>query len=65
MTKNSGYSRQTYSLVFSYLLDTYIWDDERLGSPISCEDHGTWTSAYWAMYESRNHAKLIFNDFYY
>ena len=29
--KKAGYSEQTYSLVFSYLLDTYIWDDERVG----------------------------------
>lgn len=38
----AGYSRQTYSLVFSYLLDSYIWDDQRLASPVSCENHGTW-----------------------
>ena len=61
--ENNGYLRQTYSLVFSYLLDTYIWDDERLGSPISCEDHGTWTGAYWAMYESRNHDKIGTNGY--
>ncbi len=61
--ENSGYSRQTYSLVFSYLLDSYIWDDVRLGSPISCEDHGTWTGAYWAMYESRNHDKIGTNGY--
>lgn len=61
--EDTGYSRQTYSLVFSYLLDTYIWDDERLGSPISCEDHGTWTGAYWAMYESRNHDKIGTNGY--
>lgn len=61
--ENTGYSRQTYSLVFSYLLDTYIWDDERLGSPISCEDHGTWTGAYWAMYENRKHDKIGTNGY--
>lgn len=61
--EKSGYLRQIYSLVFSYLLDTYIWDDERLGSPISCEDHGTWTGAYWAMFESRNHDKIGTNGY--
>lgn len=61
--EHAGYSRQIYSLVFSYLLDTYIWDEERLGSPISCEDHGTWTGAYWAMYESRNHNKIGTNGY--
>lgn len=61
--EHAGYSRQIYSLVFSYLLDTYIWDEERLGSPISCEDHGTWTGAYWAMYESRSHDKIGTNGY--
>jgi hypothetical protein len=26
----AGYTNQTYSLIFSYLLDTYIWDDNLL-----------------------------------
>lgn len=59
----SGYSKQTYSLVFSYLLDNYIWDDERLASPMSCEDHGTWSGAYWAMFEPRAHVKIGTNGF--
>ena len=25
--EKAGYAKQTYSLIFSYLLDTYIWDD--------------------------------------
>lgn len=58
-----GYSKQTYSLVFSYLLDTYIWDDERLASPVSCEAHGTWSGAYWAMYDSRSHDKIGTNGY--
>lgn len=58
-----GYSKQIYSLVFSYLLDTYIWDDERLASPVSCEDHGTWSGAYWAMYNSRGHDKIGTNGY--
>lgn len=58
-----GYSKQVYSLVFSYLLDTYIWDDERLASPVSCEDHGTWSGAYWAMYDSRSHDKIGTNGY--
>lgn len=61
--KKVGYSEQTYSLVFSYLLDTYIWDDERLASPISCADHGTWSGAYWAMFESRSHDKIGTNGY--
>lgn len=59
----AGYSRQLYSLVFSYLLDSYIWDDERLASPLSCGDHGTWSGAYWAMFDSRDHDKIGTNGF--
>lgn len=60
---NVGYSKQTYSLVFSYLLDGYMWGDEYLSSPLSCEDHGTWSGAYWAMYESRQHDKIGTNGY--
>lgn len=59
----AGYSRQVYSLIFSYLLDNYIWGDEFLSSPRSCEDHGTWSGAYWAMFESRNHDKIGTNGY--
>lgn len=60
---NAGYSQQVYSLIFSYLLDDYIWGDDFLPSPRSCEDHGTWSGAYWAMYESRKHDKIGTNGF--
>lgn len=39
--EEARYSQQTYSLIFSYLLDNYIWEDEFLSSPRSCENHGT------------------------
>ena len=58
-----GYSKQTYSLIFSYLLDTYIWDNERLASPTDCEDHGSWSGAYWAMFDPRNHVKVGTNGY--
>ena len=61
--KKSGYARQTYSLVFSYLLDSYIWDNERLTSPKDCENHGTWRGAYWAMFDSRKHVKIGTNGY--
>lgn len=61
--EESGYSQQVYSLIFSYLLDNYIWGDEFLSSPRSCEDHGTWSGAYWAMFESRNHDKIGTNGY--
>lgn len=59
----AGYSKQTYSLVFSYLLDGYIWGDEYLTPPLSCENHGTWSGAYWAMFESRKHDKIGTNGY--
>lgn len=59
----AGYSQQVYSLIFSYLLDNYIWGDEFLSSPLSCEDHGTWSGAYWAMFESRQHDKIGTNGY--
>lgn len=59
----AGYSKQTYSLVFSYLLDSYIWDDKRLASPVSCENHGTWSGAYWAMFDNRTHDKIGTNGY--
>lgn len=59
----AGYSKQVYSLIFSYLLDNYIWGDEFLSSPRSCEDHGTWSGAYWAMFESRKHDKIGTNGY--
>lgn len=49
----SGYGAQTYSLIFSYLLDGYIWDDGKLPTQQQTTDHGTWEGAYWAMYDKR------------
>lgn len=51
--KKKGYGPQTYSLIFSYLLDGYIWSEGKLPSPKHMEDHGTWSGAYWAMYNKR------------
>lgn len=59
----AGYSKQTFSLVFSYLLDGYIWNDEKLPSPSGCDDHGTWSGGYWAMYEPRTHVKVGTNGY--
>ncbi len=61
--EKSGWSKNTYSLVFSYLLDSYIWDNERLASPMGCGDHGTWSGAYWAMFDSRKHVKIGTNGY--
>lgn len=50
---NKGYAAQTYSLIFSYLLDGYIWNDGKLPNANQIGNHGTWSGAYWAMYNKR------------
>ena len=59
----AGWSRQSYSLIFSYLLDGYIWDEKRIVPPTDMTDHGTWTGAFWAMYDSRQRLKTGTNGF--
>ena len=39
--KKKGWKNQTYSLVFSALLDKYIWDDTRIKKQKDMTDHGT------------------------
>lgn len=51
--KAKGYTAQTYSLIFSYLLDGYIWSDDKLTPQEQMENHGTWSGAYWAMFNKR------------
>lgn len=50
---SKGYSAQTYSLIFSYLLDGYIWADGKLSPAKQMANHGTWSGAYWAMWNKR------------
>ncbi len=52
-----GYKSQAYSLVFSYLLDGYIWTNGKLPAPSDMIDHGTWSGAYWAMFNKRSEVK--------
>lgn len=58
-----GFSAQTYSLVFSYLLDGYIWNDSYLPTAERMTDHGTWAGAFWAMYEKRSHVTTGTNSY--
>lgn len=51
--KMKGYTAQTYSLIFSYLLDGYIWNEGKLPVPNNIGSHGTWSGVYWAMYDKR------------
>ncbi|WP_303644693.1 hypothetical protein [Bacteroides caecimuris] len=58
-----GYATQNYSLIFSYLLDGYIWGDDKLISPSEMTEHGTWSGAYWAMYNNRAQDKIGTNEY--
>ena len=51
--KAKGYASQAYSLIFSYLLDGYIWADGKLPYFDQIGNHGTWSGVYWAMYNKR------------
>lgn len=61
--EKDGYSKQIYSIVFSYLLDHYIWNDSFLTSTESCIDHGSWQGDFWAMYYPRDHVKIGTNSY--
>ena len=61
--KKKGWENQTYSLVFSALLDKYIWDDTRIVKPKDMTDHGTWSGVYWAMYSKRPDMKCGTNSY--
>lgn len=61
--RETGFAPQAFSLIFSYLLDGCIWDDNRLIPPTEMTDHGTWSGAYWAMYENRPNMKTGTNGY--
>lgn len=50
---SKGYGAQVYSLIFSYLLDGYIWESNKLPTPKKLSEHPTWSGVYWSMYEKR------------
>lgn len=58
-----GYNAQTYSLIFSYLLDGYIWAEGKLPSAKQMADHGTWSGAYWAMWNKREEGRSGTNGY--
>lgn len=47
---SAGFTAQKYSLLFSYLLDGYIWQSGYLPQSEEMTNHGTWSGAFWAMY---------------
>lgn len=50
---NAGYGAQTYSLVFSFLLDGAVWDKGKLPMPAEIERAADWSGVYWALYSKR------------
>ncbi len=58
-----GHQPQAYSLIFSYLLDSYIWSDTKLPLAKRLSNHGTWDGAYWAMYDKRGQSKIGTNGY--
>ncbi len=61
--ENKSWKNQTYSLIFSALLDKYIWDETRLVMPKNMTNHGTWSGVYWAMYQKRPEMKCGTNSY--
>lgn len=58
----NGYEENSFSLMFSYLLDGKAWNKispkkRKLG------DYATWTGVIWAMYAPRQHQKIGTNGF--
>lgn len=58
----NGYEDNSFSLMFSYLLDGKVWHKI---SPKKQElgDYATWTGVIWAMYTPRQHQKIGTNGF--
>ncbi len=59
----AGFSAQAYSLVFSYLLDGYIWQPGLLPASEEMTDYGTWSGAFWSMYEPARPSKTGTNTY--
>ena len=63
LIKRKGWEKQTYSLVYSVLLDGYIWDDTRIVKASDMNNHGTWSGVYYAMYDKRPGMKCGTNGY--
>lgn len=60
--KKHKLEKNTYSLVFSYVLDGKIWR-MALPSHDSVATHTTWNGAFWALYNKRPHSFCGTNSF--
>lgn len=60
---DEGYSTQSYSLAFSWLLDGIIWDENKLPRPTELNSHPTWSGSYWATYNKRPEEKVGTNSY--
>lgn len=56
LLSDAGYGKQTYSLVFSFLLDGAVWDKGKLPMPSEMERVADWSGVYWALYTKRAEA---------
>lgn len=59
----NGYSPQSYSLIFSWLLDGIIWGGNKLPRPTELNLHPTWSGSYWATYSKRAEEKVGTNSY--
>lgn len=63
LLSDAGYSAQTYSLVFSFLLDGAVWDKGKLPMPTEMERAADWSGVYWALYTKRAEATTGTNGY--
>jgi len=63
LLSDAGYSTQTYSLVFSFLLDGAVWDKDKLPMPTEMERAADWSGVYWALYTKRAEATTGTNGY--
>lgn len=61
--KKQGYTAQTYSLIFSWLLDGIVWNGDKLPSYSQMPEHPTWRGVYWATFSKNPLAILGTNKY--
>lgn len=61
--ERAGFSPQAYSLIFSYLLDGYIWHHGLLPASEEMTDYGSWSGAFWVMYDHARASKTGTNTY--
>ena len=59
--REAGFGNNVFSLLFSYLLDGWMWTKLVLFEEI--ENHSTWSGCYWILYEPRDGMKCGTNSY--